>query len=327
MLKKLIKAGEYTHMLLILFILVLFYFTPSVEFGENNTLPEAATLGKWISVNLSNLPGGTFINLILIIGLALYVNYLGVRREVLPRRSYLAATIFAVLLLFTGNGQFTTSSLLLCLLLTYSLDNMLNLFGKQYPLMLVLNASMAISVSSMIIPQAVIFILFIWLSFFTYSVNSWREWVISVIGLILPYLYLFFAWFWNDNLDILLNMFHEFSRNILPVFTMPTTYQWISLGILFLIIAISSLFFVGEASDKIISTRKRMWVTYQFAFISLVALVASGEVYYLWLPVIYVPATIMVGFYVHHHKKSRLFDILLILFIVSVFLNRLPFNA
>lgn len=149
--------------------------------------------------------------------------------------------------------------------------------------------------------------------------------MISIVGLILPYIYLFFAWFWNDNLELLLDMFLGFSQNIIPVFTLPATYQYLTIGILILIIGISSFYFVSQASDKIISTRKRMWVTYQFAFISFIGMLASGELYFLWLPVIYVPGTLMVGFYIHNHKKSRLFDILFVLFIVSVFLNRLSF--
>ncbi len=323
MLKKLSKVGEYTHTFIILGIITLMYITPAIDFNYSISIPEIASFGKWISGTVSGFSVMPFINLILIVSLAVYINYLGLQSDILPRRSYLTATVFVLLMIFSATSHMLATSLVLCLLLTYSLGNMLNMFGRHNPSIQVLNASMAISVSAMIMPQAVIFVIFLLLGFLTYSINTWREWVISLIGLVMPWLYLLFAWFWNDNLDSLWIMINEFTKGIIPIYSMPSVWQIIVIGILLVIFTISNLYFINDASDKIISIRKRIWITYQFGFISLIALLASGDMYYLWLPVVFIPNTIMITYYIHDHKKSRIFDILFILFLVSAFYTRI----
>jgi len=324
MLKKLTKSGEYTHLLLIFVLLAIYFFTPSVGFNASVGYPYAAPIGNWIQLQVLAFPVlSKFVNIILMIVIASYLNRIGIRSEIIPRQSYIASSFLVVFMLFSPGEAYFTSTLLIMLLLVFSYGNMMGMFGKQYPYMQVLNASMAISVSSMILPHTILFVFFIWLGFFTYSVNSWREWVITLIGLIIPYVYLAFAFFWNDNLNYFLDIYSSFFRNPGIGFNIPSIYQLITTGLLAVLYLMSMLQFINDASDKVISIRKRMWLTFQFSFIGIIVMATGGNSIYMLLPVLYAPLALMVSYDIHNQKRSRVYDLMFAVLFISILINRI----
>lgn len=323
MLKKLTKSGEYTHMLIILVILTVYYFTPSVGFNASVSYPYAAPIGKWIQEQVVEFPFlSKIVNILLMIIIASYLNRIGIKTEIIPRQSYISSSLFVALMLFSPGESYFTSTLLIMLLLVFSYGSIMNMFGKQYPYTQVLNASIAIAVSSMILPHTILFIFFIWMGFFTYSVNSWREWIITIIGLLIPYIYMAFAFFWNDNLSYFIDIYSSFFRNPGITFAIPSIYQLITIGLLVVIYLMSMLQFISNASDKVISIRKRMWLTFQFSFICIIVMATGGNSVYMLLPVLYAPMAMMLSYDIHNQKKSRVYDIMLAVLIITILVNR-----
>lgn len=323
MLKKLTKSGEYVHFLIIGITLVFYFLSSPVIINTNLSNPYTAPFGIWIQDFISLYPIlGKVINVILIATISLFVNKIGTSTEILPRQSFITSSILAIFLLFSPDTPQYTASLVLMLLLTFSFSKMVGIFGKQYPYQQILNATIAISVSSFIIPQSIIFIFFIWLGFLTYSVNSFREWIISFIGLVIPYFYMLFAWYWYDNLDFALDLYVNLFRTFRIDFITPSNYQIITIAIMTLIYLSSMIYFINTASEKIINVRKRMWLTFQFSFISILTLVLGGSSSFMVLPLVYISMSIMLSYSVHYQKQSRIQDILMMLLIISILINR-----
>lgn len=328
MLKKLTKSGEYTHLFIIAVALGFYFFTHSVDFAGSETFifSDAAPIGNSISKGLAGLDLLTgLINTVLILIISIYVKSISTSSEITPRQSYIAASLAAVFMLFSPHKELFTGPLVVILLLTFSLGNIMKLFGRQFPYLQVLNAAMAVAVSSMILPYTAIYMLFIWFGFFTYSVNSWREWVISLVGFVIPYLYMLFGFLWYDNLSYLYSQYSIYFSNLSLRFNNLTTSQVASLLMILIILVSALLHFTSEASDKVISIRKKMWLTFQFTFISFIVILLSGEFFYLLLPVLYVPLTLMLSYSVHNRKRSRLYDVAFFLFIITIILNRVVF--
>lgn len=323
MLKKLTKAGEYSHMFIIFLMIVIYFFTPDIRFTSLIHYPDAAPIGKWLQVKLADLHNyNRLFNIILIVAIGNYTNKIAVSADIIPRQSFISASIVVALMLLSPPAIWYTGSLTVLLLLVFALSNIMRMFGKQYPYLHVLNASMAIAVASMILPHALFFVIFIWFAFFTFSVNSWREWVISIIGIVLPYVYMIFAYFWNDNLDFLLNVYSAFFLELGIRYQVPEILQLLSVALMVFLFVISAIHFTSEASDKIISIRKKMWITFQFSLICLLTILLGGEFVFLLLPLIYVPLTVMLSYSIHNQKRSRFYDIIIILLIVSILINR-----
>lgn len=318
------KSGEYTHFFLILTTLAIYYLTPDIKFDSLQTVPQAAPIGAWIMEKAMVYPFATrILNLVLILLIALQVKVISTASDIIPRNSYLPATLITGFLLFSSSVGYFACTLTVVLFLTYALKNYISMFGKQQPYLQVLNASICISVSSMIFPGTIVFLLFLWFGLLTYSVNSWREWLITIIGLILPYFYMLFLFFWNDNLNYILNIYTQFGSSFKIFFSQPPIEEIISISLLILLYAMVMLRFINEASDKVISMRKRMWLIFQFSFITVLSVILSGDLFYLLLPVLFIPTSVMLAYSVHTQKKTIVYDVLLLLVFVSLMYNRL----
>lgn len=324
MLKKISKSGEYTHILIIMVMMLVYFITPPVKFNITFDSTLISPIWFWLNQMAISFPLTLkIITIMMIITIALYVNKIATSSEITPRLSFLSATLLTIFFLFSPDTSYLTGTLAVMLLLVFSFGNIMNLFGKQYPFKEILNASIAISIASMIIPYAIVFILFIWIGFLTYSINTWREWLISLIGLIVPYIYMFFAFFWNDNLDFIIGNYITFFNGLTIKFLQPNIYQWISVSLLLIIAFMSTMHFINDASDKIISIRKKMWLTFQFAFVTLMAIGSAGTAAPLLLPVLYIPISIMLSYSVHNQKRTRFYNIMMLLLICSFLINRL----
>lgn len=324
MLKKLAKSGEYTNLFIMISVLLIYYITPAVNFANSPIVTPAAPIGFWLDTWISNNIGWSkLINVALVIILSWYLNILSTRYEIIPRQSSLVAGILPFFMLFTPEPQFLTATLVVIMIYIFILDNILNIGKRQNPSLQVLNASMSIALASMIIPHSILFILLVWFGFLTYSVNSWREWLISLIGLILPYIYMFFAFLWSDNITYIIGYYKKFFSEFNLEASLPSTMQIVSLSILFVIFIMSMLHFVNDASDKTLVLRKRMGIVSQFAFVTAITVFLSGNSIFIVLPIFFIPFVLMFSYSIHNLKKSRIYDIIFFLLIISFLVNRL----
>jgi hypothetical protein len=324
MLKKFSKKGEYTHILIIFIILIINYFTPPLHLMNENA-SSMGPIGIWLSEqSLAVNPAVIKVSvLFLLVLISYYLNRVVAQVDIYPKQSYLSATLLIALFLFSPGMPDIISTIILCGLMCVCLGSMINMFGKQYPYLQILNSSIAIAIASMIIPHTILFILFIWFGFLTYSVNTWREWIISIIGLVIPYLYMFFAYFWNDNLDYLIGTYRQLFYFNFFHFTIPTGYTIVSVFLLLMMYFISTFSFTSDASDKIISIRKRMWLIFQFSIVTVLILVLLPNAAYVLLPILYIPLALMMTYLVHYQRKSVILDIFMVLFVVSILINRI----
>lgn len=190
-LKKLSSAGVSLHVSLILAMLLVMLFFPFREAGLKldgfDLLPVYNSLSSLIA------PLGKFwtklVGIVLIGTIGLLYNQLILKGDLLPKNGLFVALIYFVLMLAWDNLSFTWMSFALALLLLNSLLNISRLATEQHNYAYVMNATISVSMASLLVPQAVIFMLFIWLGFFTLRISSWREWTISFIGLLTPWFY------------------------------------------------------------------------------------------------------------------------------------------
>lgn len=324
MFKKLSKAGILSQILVIGILAVVYFITPQVDFPSVADPEPTAPIGVWIYELIYNFPTiSRPLVILLTITLSIALNAILVRHDISPRQSVFPAIIALVLMLFSPDPYHLIVTLASLLLLLFSLHSVMDLYGEQYPFNQVMNAGVAISIASMISPPTIVFEVFIWLGFFTFRINTWREWVISLMGLILPYLYLALLYLWNDNLAFAINLYEKLFTNFSFTLQKPRPLEFISLGIFALWIIISAMHYYSDTSEKIISIRKKMWVISHFALAGLAAAFLSGESFLAMLPLVFMPAAAMIAYSVSSSKRSWIHDTLLLLFFAVAILNRL----
>lgn len=184
-----------------------------------------------------------FVQVLLAIALvsfeAVYLNLIMNRHEVLYRNSYLPALMYALLMSLGLPFLQFHPVILANLFLLLALDKTFSLFKNESPVPALFNSSFFISVASLIyFPATALFIMLL-AALLTLRPFSFREWMIALIGFLLPYFFLSVYFFWTDQLtggwkNMLMNFRPEHFRF---GFTMqqPLTVLAVLLGVLFLL--------------------------------------------------------------------------------------------
>lgn len=323
MFKQIARAGILTQIIVIAVLSVVYFLTPQIELTTVADPEPTAPLGQWIYNLVLRFPAiAKPMMVFLIISLTLTLNAILIRHDISPRQSIFPAIIALVLMLFTPDAYHLLVTLACLVLLLFSLHNVMALYGEQYPFNKVLNATMSISVASMISPPVIVFAFFVWLGFFTFRINTWREWIISFMGFLLPYFYLALMYLWNDNLMLAYKLYDNLISGFNFILERQGPLELISIGLFALWLLMSASRFLSDTNDKIISIRKKMWIINHFTFAGIVAALLSGGAFMAMLPVVFMPASAMISYAVINGKRSWIHDMILIFIVIIAVLNR-----
>ncbi len=323
MIKRLAKAGIFPQIIVLVILTLAYFTTQQAKLFQLSVPDHTAPLGEWIYRMMSGYPDmAQPLVVILIVSMAITLNALLIRHDISPRQSLLPAIVALILMLFTPDAFHLIVTLACLILLLLSLHNVMGLYGEQHPYSKVLNATFAISVASMISPPVILFIFFVWFGFFTFRINSWREWVISFMGIILPYFYLALLYLWNDNLVYAGSLYQEMINNFRFTIERPGFLEFITLGIFAVWIILSTSRFIADAGEKVISIRKKMWIINHFTLAGFVAVLLSGGAMMAMLPLIYIPASAIIAYAVSNSRRMWIHDLLFILSLAAALLNR-----
>jgi hypothetical protein len=251
---------------------------------------------------------------------ALTLNNILVFHELTPKNNILPSFIFV--LLMSSNPIILCSYPFIIALpfFTWFLHTMFKMNDEPENYMEVFNASILVSVISMIWPVAIFLFVYVIMSLLVYGIFNGRNLVIALIAVILPYVYLFLYFFWTDQVPAALEAYSNYFGDI---FSFKMNRSIIQL----LIWAIFSLFMLfpsftrisGSLSSFNINFRKKMAATSWLMVFSLPLIVFHGSINYNNL--IYLPSAIMVAHYYQLFKKSLMNEIILLIFFLLILIN------
>lgn len=323
-LKKIYSAGIFVQTFFVLVFLSLLITTESPELRISdkalNLIPlfsELSRIGHENTIILK-IAG----SLIFIVTAYLF-NYLNIKHDLLPRQNTLLVVVFSTLLLANPSYSGILLQGIVTLLLYMLLYYMYSIFNENQPYARILTAGIIISAISLIIPQTIVYIIFVWLGFFTYRIGNWREWVISVIGLVVPYIY-YVSWlFLTDKLNSTWFDYITYFQSFRPVKYSLNMPEFITMGFIALLLIINSLRFLNEAGDKVIAIRRKMWLIFHFMWVSLLVMVISGAALVIWIPAFLLAAALFVSHNVINSRKTLTTDLLISGFLITILLIRL----
>jgi hypothetical protein len=258
--------------------------------------------------------------LAIIIISAFTLNNILVYHELTPKNNLLPAFLFILLM---GSNPLTLCSYPVIIAMPFFMWFIHSLFrinDEPENYMEVFNASILISIISMIYPVAIIFFVSIWLILLVYGVFNGRNLIISIIAVALPYLYLFLYFFWTDQLNEALNAYLGFFGNMF-IFEMNKNFLQIAIWSIFAIFMILPAYMriTGTLGTFNINFRKKMSATAWLVAFSLPIIIFHGKVDY--NTIIFIPASIMVAHYFNLFKKSVMNEIVLLLFLILILVN------
>jgi hypothetical protein len=251
---------------------------------------------------------------------ALTLNNILVFHELTPKNNLLPAFLF-ILLMGSNPASLCAYPVILSLpFLTWFLHTIFKMNDEPENYMEVFNASILISIISMIYPDAILLYVFIWLALLIYGTFNGRNLIISLIAVILPYIYLFLYFFWTDQLGEALNSYLVYFGSTFAFRMNKNIWQLIIWSVFAIFMLLPSFMRVsGTLSTYGINFRKKMAATSWMMAFSLLMIILHGKVDYNTL--IFLPASIMIAHYYHLFKKSLLNEMALLLLLLLILAN------
>jgi len=290
-----------------------------VDFTSNiNTqMPIYKSIIKVISYNNIILP--IFVSLLLILGQLLLIQRIDFKYQFSGSRNFLAGFIFILLSSLIMVVNYLHPIIYANIFLLLAIERIFDSYNNEKTLTNFFDASLLISISSLIYLNYLFFIILILISALILKPSPVKEWILIIIGFISTFLvYFSFYFILNGEINSLLNIIVEnfaiFAKFILPHNILIIT----SLSIIFLLLIISLVFFFRNSTllnaNVIIFFRI---LNLLIIFIILIYLIMPTTNYEIVLS-LSIPLSFLVANFFTNSKRKKIIEILFFIFIVSI---------
>ncbi len=240
------------------------------------------------------------------------------RFNLLGRTNMMPALLFVVLSSFQHDANFLNPVVLSGVLLVVLLHKVGEIGEKTEAVRESFDAGMIIALASMFYIPSIIFMLFLWFTLVSYRIFRWREWVASLMGLVLPYLFLTLIYFFSDQLGIRAEefwkelQFDSFDKLYLNVSNV------IFYSCIMLVFIPALVRFIARRNEKTVYIRHIISVALNYLITVVILMIITREFYAVALSLLFMPMALIISDYLSTLKKSfyREFFFLLIIGVV-----------
>ncbi len=235
------------------------------------------------------------------------------------------STLIALLyILLTSSlvGEFHNNPVIwINFILIFVLNNLMRLPYVTNKIPVVFNASFLLGIASLFYSPLVFFIATIWVSIIIHRVVTWRNFAVTLIGILLPYVFVLTWFFVSDNLleDSYL-LFNILKIDIAPVLITDPVEIIISV-ILLTIIIISAFGIAGRLTEKNINLRRNLMINLFYAVIAFLILLFFDKSLVSTL-LLSIPAALIMGHWLSCIKKTFWYDLPFTLVTILIILNQ-----
>jgi hypothetical protein len=254
--------------------------------------------------------------LVFVIGLSLILYFIGSVNDILPRENFLSSILFIFILSWNSEILRMNPLLPAGLLVILSIYTLIKMYGQAEPYRQVFTASACVGMASLFYLPSMYFLIMIWISLVTYRVGSWREWIIALIGFIIPFIYLLSWYFWNDIFGIGIQRIISAVNDPGIVLKGIQSIEaiWMILSALILIITLITV--VNLSQDKLISMRRKTFIMVNFVLACGLMILMSGSSLLLVCQLLYIPLAFFMASSLSLMKKGIILDFIFLAYLI-----------
>lgn len=302
------KSLQPATLIIIPFIVFTFWIRTifqSMPVSDLKTLPVWQALLYFLTA----LP--SWINFILLFGLisaeAIFFNLILNKFEVHYKNTFLPAFVFALLISSTPAFMQFHPVHLINLILLFIIERVLTLFKNEIPVSALFDCGFLAGTASLIYFPAVILIPFLLATLFVLRPFGLKEWLITLIGLFLPYFFISTYMFWNHELISFWKSYLSFFQKTNAQLIIENNLKILVLAVSISVLLILSLFKMRMNYRKnIIRTRSFQQVFFILLLLSAAWLILVENIQIIHFAFLIIPVSVFCSYYFVSAKKGKL---------------------
>ncbi len=321
MLLRVLKTNQAYHFILIPMMAVLLWLPSLIKpetylfYSGEDMMPLYRPVA-WLMARSKFL--NSIIPLVMLILLSFLTIRLNIQYAFIRVRTFLPAS----LLIFITSGLLSMHAMhpvyFAVFFLLFAIDRIFDSYEKTKIHSNAFDAGLLISIGSLFYMNLLFFFPIVWIGLFIiHRQIRWRDFVLPLFGLLLPWLFTFTGYFFSKNFpDFLIILDRNiFSANNILTGKIPLQ---VYLGLLILITLLSSIFFLAQYVEKKISSRKFFQVFFFVFLISLILIVAVPAVSQEIFIILAVPLSFLISNYLVFMKRKFWGEVILYLLLSVV---------
>jgi len=313
--------SAYLSRYLLILLLAILFWTPTFITGTAFTGDSMPTFNLLLWVFAENFYTATAFALLLTLISALALNQICSEFGISEKVSTLAGFLFIVLSSSAGNfttmSPFIPATFLLILLVRYlySIPHNKNLIALAY------NSGLLVGLAALFYTQIAFLILVVWIANYIHRSDTWRSYVVSVIGLATPFIFAFVWYFWTDRTS-------DFAELWINNTKLGNINQFLQMGMMdiitsayiFVVVFFTMLNVLAGLREKNINLRRNLMITFYFFIITVLLVIFSAKPEGMYLFII--PSVILLVQALNKPSKERLLNFILSILILLVLINQ-----
>ncbi len=280
----------------------------------------ATPLYNFILIFLNNHLIIILLTFLFLISQAIYLNQLLIKHDLIPRSSCMGAFVYLVLMSYSSQLLHLHPSVISSCFAMAILDIILRIKDNEQDLRLTYKAGLLVGLASLFYFPSIILLIFIWAVLLAYRMPYWRQWILPIVGILTPYLFLFTIYFWYDTSIENLNYYASYVGEIRFLISNPDDIVKIILALLILLIIISILRVMGRLQNRKGSIRKKISIILYLFLCSILIMFLNYDLA-LNTTMIYIPSAIFLSIYFSDLKKHRWTDLVFTLLVILIIYN------
>jgi len=270
---------------------------------------------------VSNTWVNIILSLLIIIAEAFFLNYIVNENEILTRPSFLPAVLY-IIFMSSNKAMFILHPLVFGnFFLMVAIHRLLNSYRKEKAFSHFFDAGFLISIASLFYFPYIVFFPILAAALVVLRPFNWREWIISLAGIIVPYILVATIYYLRNTLDYLLydKMFFYFTKQLHFGALSGSFYFTNSVQLSILILASARLFTgLNMGSQK---TKKGIVVLIWVLLAGVASIAITQEISTSCFAALSIPAAIFYAHYFMNLKRNWLAEVLFLLFVGSIVVN------
>jgi len=321
MLLRFLKTNHAYHFILIPLMAVLLWIQSLVkpEIYSFYTGEDMMPLYRPVAWLMAQNPYlNSIVPLILLVLLAFLLIRLNIQYSVIHIRTFLPAS----LLVFITSGMISLHSMhpvyMAVFFLLFAIDRLFDSYEKDKIHSNAFDAGLLISIGSLFYMNLLFFFPVTWISIFIiHKQLKWRDFVLPVLGFMLPWLFTFTGYFFVNRVSDLLVILQNniISENNLLRGNIPLQVYW---GFLVFITLISSFFLLLRYGEKRISSRKFFQVFFFVFLIPIILIIVVPAVSSEIFLILAIPLSFLISNYLIFMKRKFWGEIVVYLLLAGV---------
>jgi len=311
----------YLSRYLFIFIFGLILWIPSLLFPTYYNGISSFAFNQISLITTQNLFLQTIASFFFTLITAFLLNKCAIDNGLSGKMSTLIALVYLILTSSLAGDFHNNPVIWINFILVFVLNNLMRLPYVTNTIPVIFNASFLIGVASLFYSPLVFLVLLIWISVIVHRIVTWRNFVVSLVGVVLPYFLLLTLFFTIGDLP-------EESYTIFETLQINTDFLMITdpleiaiAVILLLIIIISSIGIANHIREKNINLRRNLIITFFYiAFLLLILFVFTKSLVLSLL--LCIPSAILMGHWLGNIKRTRYYDLAFYAVITIMVLNQ-----